>query len=233
MKSKIFSLLFSLLFLTAFHVQAQDNICESGYMPFKEGIYTEVSHYNKKNKLSTVAKQKVTGVEEIDGGFKATVDLVYADDKGKEQHKGSYAIECKDGTLYMDMSALINPQAMAGFEDLEMEVTGTAMAFPNSLEAGQTLPDGNLVMTAKTGGLAFSMNMNVTNRKVEAMESVTTPAGTFDCVKISQDTELKTIIKNKFRTVTWYAKGVGMVKSENYDTRDNLESSSLLTKLER
>jgi hypothetical protein len=233
MKSRIFSIFLFVFFLASVKTFAQDNLCESGYMPFKEGIYTEVTHYNKKGKATGASQQRITGLEEIEGGSKATVELAHTDEKGKELNKGSYGIECKDGTLYMDMSALLNPQAMAGFQDLEMEVTGTAMEFPSRMEAGQTLPDGNLEMTAKTGGLAFSMNMNVTNRKVEAMETVTTPAGAFECVKISQDTELKTIIKNKFKTVTWYAKGIGMVKSENYDTRGNLESSSVLTKLER
>jgi len=62
---------------------------------------------------------------------------------------------------------------------------------------------------------------------------VTTPAGTFDCIKMTQDTDVKAIFKMKAKTTTWYTKGVGMVKTENYDKNGKVESSTVLTKFEK
>ena len=123
---------------------------------------------------------------------------------------------------------------MEGFKDMEVEMSGTALEFPAKLIPGQTLPDGSINIKAMTGGITLmNMSMNITNRKVEAAEVVTTPAGTFECVKMSQESELKSIIKKKFKTVSWYAIGVGMVKSENLDEKGNVESSTVLTKFEK
>ncbi len=224
--------LFSLSVATV--VFSQDNICESSYMPFKSGTSFELTNYDKKGKETSKVHHTVSSLDAVNSGFNATVEMETFDAKGKSIQKGTYSMECRDGVIYMDMSAMLDPRSMQGFKDMEMELSGDALQFPNKLTPGETLPDGTLQMKASTGGLALmSINMTISNRKVEAAESVTTAAGTFDCMKISQDSEMKTIIKMKFKTAAWYAKGVGMVKSENYDNKGNMESSTILTKFEK
>lgn len=227
-------LLSSLLLLVAgFGLRAQ-NVCESGYLAFRQGVSFELTNYDKKGKVTSIQHQKINSVEADGDGFKANVSLEVSNEKGKNQSEGNYGIECKDGVLYMDMSGMFDPRSMAGFKDMEMEMTGSALEFPAKLIPGQTLPDGNITMKASSGGMTLmTMTLEVTNRKVEATEVVTTPAGTFECVKISQETEMKAIIKRKFRTVSWFAIGVGMVKSENLDEKGNVESSTVLTKFEK
>jgi hypothetical protein len=81
------------------------------------------------------------------------------------------------------------------------------------------LQGGQLKIKTLINGTANPMlnqTITVSNRKVEGMEKVTTAAGTFDCVKISEDVEFKTIIKFQVNTVSWYSKEVGLVKSESY-----------------
>jgi hypothetical protein len=154
------------------------------------------------------------------------------DAKGKSIQRGSYTMECRDGVIYMDMSALLDPRTTQSFAEMEMEISGDALQFPSRLTPGESLPDGTLQMKAGTGGLTLmNLNMTISNRKVEAAESVTTSAGTFDCMKISQESEMKAIVRKKFKTTAWYAKDVGMVKSENYDNKGELESSTVLTKV--
>lgn len=221
------------MFLASFALKAQ-NVCESGYLAFRQGVSFELSNYDKKGKLTGVQHQKINSVEADGDGFKADVSMNFTNEKGKTISEGSYGIECKDGVLYMDLSALFDPRSMAGFKDMEMEMSGSALEFPAKLVPGQSLPDGNITMKANSGGMTLmTINMNVTNRQVEAAETVTTPAGTFECVRISQETEMKAIIKRKFKTVSWYAVGVGMVKSENLDEKGNVESSTVLTKFEK
>lgn len=233
---KIFSnlLLMAAFVLVAAHVFAQNNTCESSYYPFKKGVSLELTHYDKKGKATGTSTQTVREIEEVPGGFKANVEMNSADAKGKNPQTANFDVECNGNGILVDMRSVMNPNAMAGMKDMEMEISGNALEFPNELAVGQTLPDGSLNMKASMNGLAL-MNMNffITNRKVEGTETITTPAGTFDCVKMSQETEIKTVIKLKFYTTTWYAKGVGMVKTENYDKSGKLEGSSMLTKLER
>ena len=83
----------------------------------------------------------------------------------------------------------------------------------------------------KMGG-AINMNTNVEtiNRKVEKQESITTPAGTFDCYVIYSETKTKMMMANKtFPSRTWLAKGVGMVKQESYNKNGKLMGSMVLT----
>ncbi|HMQ63364.1 MAG TPA: hypothetical protein PKE06_21950 [Flavilitoribacter sp.] len=219
------------LFTSITPLKAQDNLCENGYMPFKEGISYELTTYDKKDKVSSVNKSKIEALESIDGGFKATVAIEVISDKGKELHKGSYAMECRDGVIYMDLNSLMDPRSMGGLSNMEMEMSGDALELPADMDPGQSLPDGHIEMKAKSGGMSLmTFTMNVTDRKVEAAESVTTPAGTFECVRVSQNMEMKAIIKRRFKTVTWYAKGVGAVLTENYDDKGKKESYTQLTK---
>ena len=72
--------------------------------------------------------------------------------------------------------------------------------------------------------------MKTTNRKVEGTETITTPAGTYNCVKYSSDTEVSsTMFKSKSKSTMYMAKNVGMVKMESYDDKGKLQTKQLLT----
>lgn len=234
MKNKATFLLAALLLLISTSIFSQNSACENGYLAFKEGVSMELTHYDKKGKPSAITKQEIVSVASIDNGFKATVEMENTDEKGKNPGSGSYDITCKGSTMFIDMRSMLNPEATAGMKDMEMEISGDAMEFPNDLSPGQNLPDGKMEMKASMNGMALmTMKFSITNRKVEAAESVTTPAGTFDCIKMTQETEVQSIFKMKSKTATWYAKGVGMVKTENYDKNGKVEGSSVLTKFQR
>ena len=65
-------------------------------------------------------------------------------------------------------------------------------------------------------------------------EKVSTTAGKFDCIKISYLKRTKIVLKTETVRVTeWYAKGVGLVKSEAYDTKGKLDCKTLLVKIDK
>lgn len=234
MKNSIKTFLAALLLLVSHTVFSQNNVCESSYYPFQKGTKMELTHYDKKGKPSGITKQHILELTEIAGGIKATIETTSTDEKGKNEQQMTFDMECRDNSVYVDMRSMMNPSSMAGMKDMEMEISGDALVMPNELTPGMALPDGQMEMKAMMNGMALmNMKLSITNRKVEGMETVTTPAGTFDCVKLTQETELKTIVKMKMSTTTWFAKGVGMVKTENYDKNGKLEGSSVLTKLEK
>ena len=212
-------------------VFAQDNFCESGYMPHKTNFLYELTNYDKKGKAINTSRHKIINRESLPGGFSATVQIDIVDEKGKSEHQGEYKMECRDGVFYMDMRSMMDPRSMQGLSDMEMEISGDELQIPSRMEVGDVLPDGNIIMKSSVNGMALmTLSMAIKNRKVEARETVTTPAGTFDCLKLSQESEMKSFVKKTFKSASWYAKGVGMVKTENYDSKGQVESSTLLTR---
>ncbi|MBK8566604.1 MAG: hypothetical protein IPN76_25560 [Saprospiraceae bacterium] len=224
-----------LLFTTSTSI-AQTSACENGYMAFKEGVSMELTHFDKKGKATAITKQKVLEVSDVADGFKATIEMENTDEKGKRPSTNNYDITCKGNSVFIDMRSMLRPESSyaANQPDMEVEITGDAMEFPMELTPGQTLPDGNMEMKTSMNGMKImGIKLNVTNRKVEGMETITTPAGTFECVRMTQDTDMQAIFKMNVKTTTWYAKGVGMVKTENYDKNGKLEGTTVLTKFQQ
>ena len=80
----------------------------------------------------------------------------------------------------------------------------------------------------------MTMTIKILNRKVESKESITTPAGTFSCFKITYDMESSTKIMGmntnvKLSSIDYLAEGIGVVKTESYDKKGELSGYSLLT----
>lgn len=152
------------------------------------------------------------------------------DDKEKELMSTQMEVYCENGVFYIDMRKFLDQQTMESFKDMEVAMETENMEFPSNLAAGQTLKDARITVSASSGGMKlFSMNVWVTNRKVEAIEDITTPAGTFTCYRITSDVETKMMMKISVKSVEWYAKNVGTVRSESYNNKGKLTGYTLLT----
>jgi hypothetical protein len=126
----------------------------------------------------------------------------------------------------------MNQQSTDSYKDMEMTMEGGNLEMPWNLKAGDILKNGDLKMSFTSGGMTvMNMTISISNRKVEAVENITTPAGTFECFKISYDIATKMMINVKMKGVEWYAKKVGLVKSESYNNDGKLMGSTLLTGL--
>lgn len=107
---------------------------------------------------------------------------------------------------------------------------GDVSSLPSEMKVGQSVPAGRINIKVKGVGAAFV----ITDRKVVAIEDVTTPAGTFHTYKLEEDQTNKVLISNKtFKIVTWYAKNIGCVKQEVYDKKGKLLRTLELTALEQ
>ncbi|MGB5228456.1 MAG: hypothetical protein WBN55_09335, partial [Eudoraea sp.] len=132
----------------------------------------------------------------------------------------------------IDYESLMSNQMLQQFDDMEMEVSGTDIELPNDLEVGQELPDANIIMKISMSGMNMNSTMDMINRKVEKQESVTTPAGTFDCYVIYSENQSKMMMVNQnFPSRLWLAEDVGMVKQESFNKNGKLMSSTVLTAL--
>lgn len=221
--------LFSLLLIP---MLATAQKCVELYDYFKEGITLEYTNYDKKGKAEMVTTQKVTSLTENADTVIATIGASAVNEKGKDLYSNVFPIKCHEGVIYMDMRSLVPPQQNAGQSpDMQMEIKSNDLIFPADMKPGQSLPDSEMELTVRMGGLQIMNNKYyIKNRKVEAEENVTTPAGTYKCLKISYDFEFKMLGTRTYRTEYWYSQAVGMVKSINYDKKGNVESRTELTK---
>ena len=101
---------------------------------------------------------------------------------------------------------------------------------PSVLTPGDTLQSAS----GKVRALGMTMNVTVTERRVLGTDTLTTPAGTFPCVIVSEHKVEKGMMRNRITTArTWYARGVGMVRHDTYDRNLKLETTEVLEKIVR
>jgi hypothetical protein len=224
----------TLIFIAAFFcfaTFAQTQDCKSGFEIFKTGVTLEYTSYDKNDKVGTIMTQKVTSVETDDDTLIAKVDAKAIDDKGEELFVSQFPIKCYKDTIYFDMRSMVPGVPSNQSPDIKLEISGDALLYPSNMKPGQTLPDGNIEMKMLMNGIkVYNSRYFITNRKVEGRESMTTKAGTFDCIKLSYDMEYKFMGSRTSHNEIWYSERVGMVKSIAYTKKGGIDSVMELTK---
>ncbi len=203
------------------------------YYPETEGAELVYQHFDKKDNLSSSSSQKVTSYKVKPGGAEATILVKTYDEKGKPVSESELKVKCESGTFYFDMKGYINQQMMSAYEDMEVKVETENLEMPGKLNAGDILQDGNLVMDISSGGMKFmTMQISITDRKVESRETITTKAGTFECFKISENVTTKAPVNVTVKTIEWLCPGTGVVKSESYSGGDKYMGKTELIALD-
>ena len=205
------------------------------FIPSQEGAEYVTTSYNKRDKPETIMRRKLTKVETSGDQTIFHIHQVITNKKGKKPMENSYQFKCNGGVFYVDMKMFLNQPQMKAYQEMEMTVDADDLEMPKDGTAGQMLKDGKV--TAKVEmGMPITIDVSITNRKVDGEESVTTPAGTFNCIKISEDMETKiAFAKINYRTVTWYAENHGVIKQETYNSKkpDKRTGYSLLTEIKK
>ncbi len=204
---------------------------------FKEGTSTTMATYNDDGKLTGTVKTLYTAVSKTPSGLSVKAQQESFDKKGKSAYKADYTIRCEKGILLFDMKMMMPDQQSDTYKDFEMTMEGNEKEIPSDFVVGSSLKDSNIKFKFKTkeGMEMAMMNMavKISNRKVATKESVTTSAGTFDCYKITEDMEIKTLFTTKMKTTTWFNMEVGTVKSETYKDNGKFKGRTELTAINR
>ena len=199
------------------------------YFPSDEGKELTYSWFSKPGKVESSSKIKILKKEYNGTNLKIDVAAESFDAKGKSTLAFNYSVWCDGTNFYLDMRSALGSMNLTELQGFKIETTD--MEFPASLSPGQALKDASIRLSME-GPVPINMNTNITNRKVESFEKVTTPAGTFDCFKISYDSFSKfSIVKSELRTVEWYAPDIGLVRSESYNKKNKLTGINELTQM--
>ena len=225
---------FLLVFCAVLSAQAQE-VCDT-FSQLKEGTFLEYTNYDKKDKATSKVSHTTSNITQEGGVYTAEVKMKSQDLKNANNTFSSdYTISCQDGVIAIDMMRFFDSQSMASFGDnMDAEVDGNALTFPANANVGDQLDDGYITVSLKSGGVAImTMTMDITNRRIETEEPVTTPAGTFDCKKIVYDFESKTgFVKVKGTVEQWYTKDQIMVLSRTKNKKGKDLGDTKLTKLD-
>ncbi|MCS6973143.1 MAG: DUF3108 domain-containing protein [Cyclobacteriaceae bacterium] len=202
------------------------------YYVIKEGSSWTYESFNAKGKSVGKNEQKVTSYQSASNGYKATINSVMYNDKGKKLTEADLEVRCENGTFYMDMRRFIPQDQQKAFESYELKFETENLELPSKLSAGQSLKNGSVTMTAVGSPMPMKITVNITDRKVAGKETITTPAGTFECWKItsrsSTQMQMGINMNLNFTTTEWIAEKTGMVKSESYDRNGNVSSYTVL-----
>lgn len=118
------------------------------------------------------------------------------------------------GDVTLDIAATLHAVFSNMFPKAKIASEGGMTALPAALEPGDSLPDASAVVTV----LGMKYTVSVTERSVVRREPLRTPAGTFDCIVVSEHKIENGVGRNRdVRTLTWYAAGVGEVRHDTFD----------------
>ena len=159
----------------------------------------------------------VTDVKNAGNTTEASMDTKTINAKGKEQFSAKATVKCAGNSLSVSMKNMMNSEQMAGMKDMEMKVDETYLDYPANMKVGSNLKDGNFKADFYNGGMKLmSMNLTVSDRKVVAQEDIETPAGKFNCYKLTYKGSMKTIVNMSYDVAEWFSPKYGVVKSETY-----------------
>ena len=219
---------------------AGDGSC-APYFPAKEGARIEVKNYDSKDKLTGRCVLLITDVVTSGSNLTINVKNTIFDSKDKQLGDSKYSAKCENGVFYQDMAnTLITGQAF-GDRKMTTKIKGNFLEFPSDAKPGMELKGGVMTITTSmenmpTAGPVVS-TVTFKNRKVVSDTTVTTSAGTFNCIKMVYDENVKTKMtllasapqkplmgstnesSSDMHVIVCYAKNVGAVHTETYDDK--------------
>lgn len=212
---------------------ASEGGCSSYYW-FKDGTIAEYSVKDAKGNELYHTTSTVTNVRNEDGVLLAD----FTASTGTGSVTATY--KCEGDKIFIDMKSFFakNFSGMAEKGGMEMEMESAYLSFPSTMKVGDELEGANFKIIAKKDGKPFMTTATqIKDRKVESMEKITTPAGTWDCLKITETNAVKSEMMGKVyqeketKTVYWFAPGVGVIRNDSYDKAGKLTMQSELVSL--
>jgi hypothetical protein len=208
------------------------------YFPVKQGVTIERKNYNNKDKQTGRSVQTILSSTSTGSSLAISVKGTTYDDKDKQTSETTFDAKCENGTFYLNMASNADPKKAPG--NMTTTVTGDFMEFPGTLTPGMELKGGTMTINSVNSDPNMAKmpmgNITITNitsnRKVICDTTITTSAGTFNCVKMTSDQTMKSpLYTTVFHVVEYYAKNVGKVRSETYSDKGKLIGYSLITSI--
>jgi hypothetical protein len=201
----------------------------SNYYFLQNNKTIEMTISNNKGNESGKMTYVVSDSKKNGSSITATINSEFVDSKGKTISKATNNVKCENGVMQMDMKTFIPPAQTEQMKSGEAKATDVYLEYPANMNVGDQLKDGQLNMDYESNGLKSSIEISITERKVEGKESVTTPAGTWECYKISAKNKIVSKTAGigfpiKMDVIDWFSPGFGVVKTESKSGKTEITS---------
>lgn len=199
---------------------------------FKKNSKLEFRTTDEGGKLQTRVEYEVIETKSTGNHVEAVVKSTVFDKKEKQLSTADVVYQCTGSEFRMNMRSYVPAQQTQGMKDMQVKADDSYLIFPRNMTTGSRLPDGNFHLETSMNGMKImSLNLSVTDRQVVGKESVTTPAGTYDCLKITTRQQMKSVMSFDYETTEWYAPSNGIVVKTELYRKGKLQSISQLTEL--
>ena len=217
MKKNIIILVVSIISMSVF---AQDNIKFNYFLKGEKGSSTTLNVYSGSDKKIGSQKIEITEKFENEDTTFAKITSVIS---GMGTVRTTYMTKSYNDSTFVELKDYLD---VANFVKMGVTVIEPEWMFmPATVTEGQEIQ--GYVMTRDQGNRQLITKM--IDRKVVGFETITTPVGEFECVKITYTIEASTgygiFISNY---IDWYNKDLGLIRQEAYTKEGRLENSFLL-----
>lgn len=177
--------------------------------------------FNRKGDESGKMIYKISNVSKSGNSINATINSEFIDTKGKTITSSANNVKCVSGVMQMDMKVFIPAAQQEQMKTGNASANDVYLEYPSNMNVGDQLKDGQLSMDYQSSsGLKSSIEIYITERKVDGKESVTTTAGTWECFKITAHNKIVSKIAGigipiNMDVTEWFAPGFGIVKTES------------------
>ena len=201
------------------------------FFSVKEGTKLLYANLNAKGSAESYSRLTIQKVEGSGNNLSINYVSQALDKNRKPLNDAPIEVPLKvtitNGIVEWDMKSFAAP-GTEGF----VEIEGGKIRIPSSLAPGDKLDDVLYTMTLNMG-FKIRTEIALTEQSCLAIEDVTVPAGTFKCHKITQTSKATVMRKTvTTKTLSWYAPNIGTVKSETYDEKGKIQSSTVLQAIE-
>jgi len=207
-------------------VCAQSHV--QGYCLDKKNVTLE---YVRKNVADGTTEWRhtvhVVNVSDLGKKMKYVTESEFTKANGKPLYKSAMREFCnvdkETGDVLFDVSATL-VSYIKGRVGINAVSEGILSSFPSTLEPGDTLE--SVMGQAKVGPLTY--NVVVTERKVLRRETISVPAGKYDCIVVQEHkVESGPGHHRDVVNISWYCKGFGYVRHDSY-IKGKLDTSEIL-----
>lgn len=193
------------------------------YFPTQLETVLEYGQFDARGRLNSIIRKKVIKSEKSAEGNLVVAHKEVFDNNDSLVFEDNIEMKCVGGEFFVDMSCYYHHLQLNQYSGKEIITESDTLTIPNDPKPGM-LPSfvTSRVSILEDGIPVKNMVVNVYFRIVQGYEDVITPAGTFNCLKISYEVETIVNQKVKSKGIEWFSKEAGLVKRETYELNGKL-----------
>ena len=182
-------------------------------------------------KGTKLVKKSYDGKGNLSGVMTYVVD-VFVNNGGTVIDKGELEAFCQDGEFFMDMKEVLSNPSFVTTTNTAVAATDAVINYPSVAQGASSDDvyfDDAVINIYSKKNRKDRKNISIYDREYVKTEEITTPAGTFDCTKV----KFKIKSRSPKETIEgygyeWYAPNIGVVRTEQYNNNNVLQSYSVL-----